>query len=70
MIADKQLLIVNNTEVTPDADFRRLKVHLYPIEVRELKNLNVSIGKLSFPLSFYFGFKCSVLCAHILDVID
>ena len=65
---EQQQLLVNNVQLTAETDFDKCKLPMYPIIVRKLTNINVVIGKVSFSTSFYFGYKCSVLCSFILDV--
>ena len=65
---EQQQLLVNNVQLTADTNLDKCKLTMYPIDVKKLTNINVVIGKISFSTSFYFGYKCSVLCSFILDV--
>ena len=65
---DEQQLIVNNMELNEETPLKKIKLPTYPIEVKKLTNLVINIGKVSFPLRFYLGYKCSVLYKHIVNV--
>lgn len=65
---EQQQLLVNNIEVSSNTDLYSLKLPMYPIIVKKLSAIKVTIGKVSFSTRFYFGYKCSVLYKFIMDV--